>query len=461
MNQAWKEIWKMKQTVKITLFLIIYVIGVPVLSGTAAVPVIRVDAENKTANQIGTALGNQIKAKFPDIDAKIDIYLESYVSQDMFNYMIRRRLDAIRSGINRKYRDEVRSMASLHVCSDRDRLGDGHLSLNEFWFFQLIPDIGRQNSCSGFGVFDGCSASGAPIVGRNLDWHTNKALRSIQAITVYEYGKRVLVNIGFAGYVGVVSGFNDKGLFAAHLDSSLSLPYPDSLRGMHSAVFDIRNALETAGSISRAASLMAGQRYPFSHNVLLADRKDVQVLEQARRKVGKLRTAYSPLRGDISWGKPCQIAVVNFFALKGNSNGVREVRKWNRFKCLANFSRKNKAHVGDVINIMLDRHRQRIFNERTVQSMVFTPDDRKLYLYTMPASGVHPRHPVIKEVKGLISAATKENPPDNGNLPVIFLLVFGVPAGVLIYYKWESGLKRKLSVYDDDDDDDDEREKYP
>ncbi len=92
--------------------------------------------------------------------------------------------------------------------------------------------------------------------------------------------------------------------------------------------------------------------------------------------------------------------------------------------------------------------------------MVFTPDDRKLYLYTVPTSGVHPRHPVIKEVKGLISAEIKGNPPDIGNLPVILLLVIGVPVGALIYYKWESGLKRKLSVYDDDDDDD-EREKYP
>jgi len=441
---------------KITVFLISCILMVSVCPGADSVPVFHVDAKDRTGREIGTALGSLIIAEFPDIEEKIDRYLKSYVSQSQFNYMIRRRLDAIRDSIDKRYTDEVFSMISLLVHSDRDRLGDGHLSLNEFWFFQLIPDIGRQGSCSGFGVFGECSASGTPVVGRNLDWTTDEALRSIQAITVYEYGKSVLVNIGFAGYLGVISGFNDRGLFATHLDSPLGLPYPDPPEGRHSAVFDIRKALETAGSVSDAGRILSRSLYPFSHNVLLADKRDIQVLEHPQSETGRLRTWSSPLRIDISWDKPFQIAVVNFFALRGFSNNVSETRVWNRFKALANFSKNNKAYVSDVMNIVLDTKtllfREKIFSERTVQSLVFTPEDGKLYLYTVPVSGIHSAHPILKEVKDLIPDSEERIAGWNGNEKnalMIFLLVIIVPAVALIYYKWEVRLKKEVKTDED------------
>lgn len=443
----------MKQLVKITVFLLINLLAVSVLSGAASVPVIRVDAKNRTGQEIGKELGYLITEQFPDVSELIDSYLRSYSSQEKFRYILRRRLGVIRASADPAYRDEVDGMASLLARSEENRLGDGLLSPDEFWFFQLIPDIGRENSCSGFGVFGECSAEG-PIVGRNTDWFATEALRKIQAVTVYEYERHVLVNIGFAGYLAIVSGFNDKGLFAAHLDSPLGLAYPDPPQGMHSAVFDIRKALETAGSVSEAGRVLAGNRYPFSHNVLLADKKDIRVLEQPRGETGRLRSAYSPLRIDISWDKPCEIAAVNFFALRGFSNNVTEVCRWRRFETLAVFDRYHKAHVGDVMKIMLDTEPvcyDSIFRERTVQSMVFTPGDTKLYLYTVPISGVHPVNPVMEEVKGLIPAGSPAYMTDVGNLPIILLLVIGVPVGAVIYYKWESGLKQRLSVYKDED----------
>ncbi len=275
-----------------------------------------IDAKGKIGEQIGAALGKAVKAQFPDIEQKIDKYLKSLVSSHKLAYMIRKWLSAIRSAIDQKYIDEVEAMASLLVNSDKDDPGDGYLSLNEFWFFQLTPDIVGQNSGSGFGVFGEASASGTPLVGSNMDRKTDKALRTIQAVTLYQYEKSALVNIGFAGYLGVVTGFNDNGLFAAHLDSPMGLPYPDKLEGRYSAVFDIRKVLETCGSVSSAANLMAKQICPFSHNVLLADQSKIAVLEHPRGKAARVRIIGSPLRTDISWDKLNQIAVVNFFALR-------------------------------------------------------------------------------------------------------------------------------------------------
>jgi len=45
-------------------------------------------------------------------------------------------------------------------------------------------------------VLGDASALGTSIVGRNLDATANELIRSIQAIIVYEYEDRELVNLG-------------------------------------------------------------------------------------------------------------------------------------------------------------------------------------------------------------------------------------------------------------------------
>ena len=191
-----------------------------------SIPVFHIDAEGKTGVEIGAALGKAVKEKFPEIDKKYDSYLASFVSQEVFNSWVQKRVNVVKPNIDKAYQDEVNTIISTWNFASQDKLGDGYLSLNEFWVIQLIPDVGRITNCSGFGVFGNFSALKAPIVGRNMDWRTTEALRSIQAITVYEYENRNVVNIGFAGYVGTISGFNSDGLFVAHLDSPLGNRYP-------------------------------------------------------------------------------------------------------------------------------------------------------------------------------------------------------------------------------------------
>ncbi len=365
----------------------------------ATVPIFYVDARGKGGTEIGIALGDSVKAAFPNIEQKMDAYLAQFIgqiayqtgdsSQDLFDYYAVPRINAIKPNIEQRYRDEVSALGSHLGVSDRDILGDGDLSLNELWALQLIGDIARETNCSGFGVFGDYSALGSPIVGRNLDWNTTADLRSLQAITVYVYENRSLVNIGFAGFVGVITGFNSNGLFAGILDSPMGGSYPDPPYNKSSYVFDLRNALETRTKISEAANLLYNKQYAFSHNILFADTTDVQVLEHPQGLNGRLRTAESQLNFDLPWGKSKQIAVVNFFALPGYSNErySYNTQRWYRFRELANFSISNKAIVNDIESIMLDTGNSfPIFNSDTVQSVVFTPADRKLYMY---AKGIH------------------------------------------------------------------------
>jgi hypothetical protein len=401
---------------------------------SATLPVFHVDAKEQTGVGIGTTLGKAFKKQFPEIEKIYDTYLASFIDQRQFNEWVQERVKVIKPNIDPAYRDEINAIASTWGISSQDQLGDGFLSENEFWVIQLIPDIGRQTNCSGFGVWGKFSALNSPIVGRNMDWYTNEGLRSLQAITVYQYENTTVVNIGFAGYLGVVSGFNNEGLFVAHLDSPIGKPYPEPPIGDDAIVFDLRKVLETQNRISAAARELSRQQYGFSHNILMADTKDVQVLEQPQGLQAHLRTNTSPLRIEMSWGKVNQIAVVNCFTLRSSpANCIRSVDtyRWHRFKTLAQFNPSNQAQVKDVSKIMFDtaNPHQEIFNQKTVQSMVFTPKEKKLYLYTVPISGIHSTHPVMREIVDLLPTAQVSKSwfnPITGLLVIASLILVGV-----------------------------------
>lgn len=395
-------------------------------------PIFHVDAQGKTGVEIGSVLGKAFKEKFPEIEKKYDSYLASFVSQEVFNSWVQKRVNVVKPNIDKAYQDEVNTIISTWNFASQDQLGDGYLSLNEFWVIQLIPDVGRITNCSGFGVFGNFSALKAPIVGRNMDWHTTEALRSLQAITVYEYENRYVVNIGFAGYVGTISGFNSDGLFVAHLDSPLGKSYPEPPIGDHAIVFDLRAVLEKHHSIDWAARDLSKPQYGFSHNILMADTEDVQVMEQPQGQVAQMRTAQSTLRSDMSWEKRNQIAVVNCNVLKSSPlNCIKSVDRfrWHRFKTLAQFSGTDRAEVADIMKIMFDRanHYQEIFNDKTVQSMVFLPKEKKLYLYTVPVSGIHDEHPVMNDMTHLLPRLPdqKEMGASDMLMYIIGLLVLG------------------------------------
>jgi hypothetical protein len=92
-----------------------------------------------------------------------------------------------------------------------------------------------------------------------------------------------------------------------------------------------------------------------------------------------------------------------------NERYTYNTERWERFIELANFSISNKATVNYIKSIMLDTGSSfRIFNYETVQSMVFTPADRKLYMY---AEGIHT--PTVMEEIPISDDVDSDGLPDN------------------------------------------------
>jgi len=357
------------------------------------IPIIRVVSENLAPLDIGLEIGSQSKSLFPDIESRYDHYLMANFSQIGFDDILNNRLPRLRSFIEPGYQKEIEGIASSWSLIHDNKLGDGFLSWDEYWLLNLLPDIGLPANGVGFGVLGQVSSESSPIIGRNLDLKSTPELRSLQAITVYEYEDKAVVNIGFAGIASVLTGFNESGLFVAHFNVASSSPdqntYRDTQESVRARGFALRRALEASATARQATRFIAKEGTGIGSNTLVADNKNIQVLEQSASGEVAIRRWDSPTHPSKLWDRESQIAVVDCYASITMSNNCRRAKdsyRWDRLRSLARFTNSKKASVQDVARIMLDGSNKyyEILGENTIQSMIYLPGSGYLYLYTAP-----------------------------------------------------------------------------
>jgi len=362
------------------------------------IPIIHIHAENLSPLDIGLEIGRQSKQLFPDIEYRYDRYLMTGLDQMGFNDILRDRLPKIKSHIDNVYQKEMEGIASSLTLIHDNKLGDGYLSWDEYWVLNLLADIGLPANGTGFGVLNTVSREKSTIIGRNLDLKSTPELRGLQAITVYEYSNRAVVNIGFAGIISVLSGFNDSGLFVAHFNAASDLSYQNSFSArqetgkvMQATGFALRKALETMTSVRKATNTLAKNTYGISSNILIADKKDIQIVEYSSAGKVQIRSWKSETHPGKQWNSPSQMAVVDCHVLSGRSGScerAKDTYRWERLRTQAIFTKNKKAGVQDIAGIMLDSHNQyyEILASDTLQSMIYLPGTGHLYLYAAPVN---------------------------------------------------------------------------
>ncbi len=367
-------------------------------SPAGKIPIIHIDAKNLSPLDVGLEIGRQSKQLFPDIEYRYDRYLMASLNQMGFNDILRGRLAKLKSHIDTAYQKEMEGIASSWTLIHENKLGDGYLSWDEYWLLNLLADIGLPANGTGFAVLNTVSREKSPIIGRNLDLKSTPELRALQAITVYQYGNHAVVNIGFAGIISVLSGFNDSGLFVAHFNAASDLSYQNSYttrqktdKTMQAYGFALRKALESMSSVGKATSTLAKNSYGMSSNILIADKKNIQVVEYSSVGKAQVRSWKSETHPNKQWNRSSQIAVVDCHVLNSWSGGcerAKDTYRWERLRAQAIFTKDNKAGVQDIAGIMLDSHHQyyEILAADTLQSMIFLPGTGHLYLYAAPVN---------------------------------------------------------------------------
>jgi hypothetical protein len=221
--------------------------------------------------------------------------------------------------------------------------------------------------------------------------------------------------IGFLGYLGCVTGFNDDTVFAAMLDSPSDFPYSSENKNSYS--FEMRYALENLTSMEDIADHMMNpeKNYAFNHLFFLSDEKKSMVLEDNISGDGTdmrraLRACDSELNESVSWGIRNAIGAVNSFLLKGNHD--------NHTKKPGNFERWNslRSQVAEKVSggITFDEIKEIISfdngdgpNRTTdgdlyclgnVQTIVFEPNTFKLEIAFAPSDGNLPVDPLFQMI---------------------------------------------------------------
>jgi len=355
-------------------------------------PVLRIEATSLTPAGIGLAVGRQSKALFPEIERHYDTHLHALFSQIRFDHIVRQQLPHLLNQLRTADREELQGVRQAWSITDYNQLGDGRLSADEYHVLNMLPELGIAPDGIGLGVFNQVSAEQGPIVGRNLDWRHTPALRAVQAVMVYQYLDQTVVQIGFAGILSLFTGFNAQGLFAAYFDATPYSPYPTTATVAPSSRisgFMLREILRNNSSVPQAIRRIMPLQFVASQSILLADHKQVKVVEYALGQRAVVRAWDSPTTSGYAWDRVWQLAIVGCHVLASLNDHCQRLQdqvRWQRLHTLLNFHPSQPAHAGVVADILLDTAHQRaaLFNPQTVQSQLYIPASNQLYLYVRP-----------------------------------------------------------------------------
>ncbi|MCD6358458.1 MAG: hypothetical protein J7L90_00620, partial [Dehalococcoidia bacterium] len=293
--------------------------------------------------------GQKLSQEFPDIqkdidqflydsiDVKSDMYIEDFginvpamlssMAVKFIGNMIIPRVEDVKPQLPQDYVSELDGVASTLANSDTDEVGDGFLSKNELYFFNLLADIGRTVQCSAISVFGSLSETGSPMVARSLDMPAN--LANYHCVTKINKGESSVYLIGWLASMNALTAFNSAGVFAAIVDT-IGAEQHYSSSGIYSYPFDLRYALENESVIEGVAGYMSQHPYGFNHLIFLADSEKSGVLENNLSGTGNdmrraLRSSDSELNPGIEWDFSNAIAAVSGFMLKGNHDNFTQV----------------------------------------------------------------------------------------------------------------------------------------
>ena len=136
--------------------------------------------------EMGRLLMQKILIAVPNYEQLLDSYIAEIIGSQNYYTVLLGRMENIKTQIPQDYKDEIDGMASQLSGGNVDSLGDGKLSINEFYGIQLVADVFRPTQCSAISVYGSRSATGNTMTARLLDWYdgSNHQLSQIQSVTI-------------------------------------------------------------------------------------------------------------------------------------------------------------------------------------------------------------------------------------------------------------------------------------
>jgi isopenicillin-N N-acyltransferase like protein len=322
----------------------------PVVAPTTApisVPIIQLRGD---AAAIGRSHGRQLG---PDILLLQRDYLHRFIEPSFVYDALATESWRFVPFLDADQRAEIKALAAGSGCDQRDAL-----------FAQCFLDLVPMFTCSTISVAPDAAPDHVARFGRNLDFPSlGLADRHVVLFIYHPQGRYAFAAIGFPGTIGVLSGMNEHGLTLACMEV-LRLPRVPSAEP-YTLLY--RQVLERCRTVDEAVEFLRTTPRQTSNNLMLMDAAGDRAVVELSPDLIAVRRALSTA------------ALISTNHQRG-ANLDDPGRCW-RFDRLHDESRAAFGRIDvPTIEKMLHDARQRI----TMQSMIFEPVNRVLYLSVGP-----------------------------------------------------------------------------
>lgn len=254
---------------------------------------------NGSPTELGQQHGELLKVEVRESVNHILEYFYRYLKIPLLrsmlvNWWLDRAWSYARPFIPHEYRAELEELAKA-----------SGVSLKDLWRFHAIPD--RTYACSGLAVWGQATSDGRLIHTRNLDWNIDAGIQRYATVFVVRpIGRHAYVNVGWAGFVGVLTGINDQHISIGQIGAETTdLTYA----GLPMS-FLMRRVLEEADDLEEAIRLIREAPRTVGVNYVVADAKVKRavVIETTRSHVAVFEANDLKEHG-VSYSRPVPDAV--------------------------------------------------------------------------------------------------------------------------------------------------------
>ena len=257
--------------------------------------------------------------------------------------------DAFRGHLTPEYRDEVAGLA-----------GGSGLDGREAMLGQCFLDLMPVTACSTVTLGADAAPDGVARFGRNLDFYSANVADKYSVLFVYHpEGRYSFVSVGWPGMVGVLSGMNEYGLAIANMEVARPARLPQAMP--YTLLY--RTVLEQCRTTEEAIALLERTPRQSANNLMIMD-------AAGNRAVAEIAPEGVTVR------RPDEFALISTNHRRGQDNA--SPGRCGRYDYLRDASERYHGRI-DVARLesMLGTVSQ---NKLTLQSMVFEPSNRVIYL---------------------------------------------------------------------------------
>jgi len=240
--------------------------------------------------QHGTALREDVRASVSRVLGYFRQYLKvPLVRTWLVNWWLESAWRQANPFLTPEIREELRGLS--------DASG---VPLRELKRLHAIPD--RTYSCSSFAAWGRATSGGRLIHVRNLDWNIQAGIQQYATVFVVRpAGKHAFLNVGWAGFIGVLSGVNDAQVSVGQIGAETT---DATFRGEPMA-FVMRRVLETADDVDEAAVLVQTARRTIGANYVFADAKAKRaVVVESTHRHAAVFSADDPVERRVAYARP-------------------------------------------------------------------------------------------------------------------------------------------------------------